>query len=371
MQIRTFQATTVQGAMQQVKKELGPDAVILGNRRIKVAPTRSLIEITAARDPIESQQVVELPSSGDRRQVGEDIREIKGLLSMLISSKNTFSQLQLQEPVARVYHHLLMRGLDEKQTFIALKKALSRMNGSPLDERRVMHGFCRQLLEKISIVTPFRDSVPVRPDVFAFVGPTGVGKTTTLAKLAAFLKVQRHARIGIVSLDTYRIGALDQLRIYADILELPLLVAQTTSELLDCIEQLQHMDVILIDTVGKNYLHEQHVKDLQEAFRGCPRLQHFLVLSATAKDDDLRLTIKRFHEFKINSLIFTKIDETLTSGSMMNQLLQFPYPVSYLGTGQRVPEDLEPATRKLLLGLLLIPEKGGHEKAQQNPQRQS
>jgi flagellar biosynthesis protein FlhF len=362
MQIRTFQATTVQGAMQQVKKELGPDAVILGNRKITVTPTRSLIEITAARDRIDTQPGAEMPSSEARQQVGEDIREIKGLLSMLISSKNTFSQLQLQEPVARVYHHLLMRGLDEKQTFIAIKRALSGMNGGPLDEKRVMHGFCRQVLEKISIVAPFRDTVPVRPDVFAFIGPTGVGKTTTLAKLAAFLKVQRHARVGVVSLDTYRIGALDQLRIYADILELPLLVAQNTTELLDSVERLQHMDVILIDTVGKNYLREQHVKDLQEAFSGCPKLQHFLVLSAAAKDEDLRLTIKRFHEFKINSLIFTKIDETLTPGSMINQLLQFPYPISYVGTGQRVPEDLEPASRKLLLGLLLTPEKGGHEK---------
>ncbi|HAA03518.1 MAG TPA: hypothetical protein DCZ69_19475 [Syntrophobacteraceae bacterium] len=363
MQIRTFQATTVQGAMHQVKKELGPDAVILGNRRITVTPTRSLFEITAALDHVNNTQPLAVtPVPGTQQQVDDDIREIKGLLSMLISSKNYFSQLQLQEPVAKVYHHLLMRGLDEKQAFITLKKALSGMNGGPLEERQIMRRFCQQLLEKIPIVTPFRDTVPVKPDVFAFIGPTGVGKTTTLAKLAALLKIQRRCRIGVVSLDTYRIGALDQLKIYTDILELPLMVAQNVSELLVSVEQLQHMDVILIDTVGKNYLREQHVRDLQEAFGGCPRLQHFLVLSAAAKDDDLRLTIKRFREFKINSLIFTKIDETLTPGSMINQLLQFPYPVSYVGTGQRVPEDLEPATGKLLLGLLLAPEKGGHDK---------
>jgi flagellar biosynthesis protein FlhF len=362
MQIRTYQAATVQGALQQVKKELGPDAVILGNRRITVTPTRSLFEITAAVEPACPQPTPDNPSPETQLQVEEDLREIKGLLSMLISSKSYFSQLQLQEPVARVFHHLLMRGLDEKHTFVALKKALSQMKGAPPGEKRILSAFCRQVLEKISIATPFREVVPSKPDVFSFIGPTGVGKTTTLAKLAAYLKVQRRFRVGVISLDTYRIGALDQLQTYADILELPLLVAQNAAELIESIDRLQRMDVILVDTVGKNCLQPRQVADLQEVFAECSRLQHFLVLSAAAKNDDLRLTIKHFRDFKINSLIFTKIDETLTPGSMINQLLQFPHPISYVGTGQRVPEDLEPASRKLLLGILFPPEKGGHDK---------
>jgi flagellar biosynthesis protein FlhF len=357
MQIRTFKAATVHEALQQVKKELGPNAVILGNRRITVSPTRTLIEITAAVEPEQQQPSPVKSSATSNLQVEEDLQEIKGLLSMLISSKGYFTQLQLQEPLAQVFHNLLMRGLDEKHTFIALKKAVSHMNGAPLERKNIIAGFCQQLLEKIAVATPFRDIASSKPEIFTFVGPTGVGKTTTLAKLAAFLKVKRRFKVGVVSVDTYRIGAVDQLQTYADILDVPLLVAQTGSELQESIDKFGHMDVVLVDTVGKNYLQKQHVADLREIFSGCGKLQHFLVVSAAAKDEDLRQTIRQFRSFGIHSLIFSKIDETLTPGSMINQLVRFPYPISYVGTGQRVPEDLEPASRRLLLGLLFPPEK--------------
>ncbi len=371
MQIRTFKADTVHEALQQVKKELGPDAVILGNRRVTESPTRSVIEITAAVEPDQLQldQANALPLNN--REVEEDLQEIKSLLSMLISSKSYFTQLQLQEPLAQIFHNLLMRGLDEKHTFISLKKAVSKMDSASLDRRRVMTGFCQQLLEKITIATPFRGVTANKPEIFTFVGPTGVGKTTTLAKLAAYLKVKSRYKVGVISVDTYRIGAVDQLQTYTDILGMPLLVAQNSAELQEAIEQFQDMDVILIDTVGKNYLQKQQVTDLQQVLNVPCRLQHFLVLSAAAKDEDLRQTIRQFRSFGIHSLIFTKIDETLTPGSMINQLLRFPLPIAYVGTGQRVPEDLEPATRKLILRLLFPPERTVHEKEEQNGRKQS
>jgi flagellar biosynthesis protein FlhF len=109
-----------------------------------------------------------------------------------------------------------MRGLDEKHTFIFLKKAVAQLEGADLERKRIIAGFCQQLLEKISVATPFRDIATDKPEVFTFVGPTGVGKTTTLAKLAAYLKVKRGLKVGVVSVDTYRIGAVDQLRTYGD-----------------------------------------------------------------------------------------------------------------------------------------------------------
>jgi len=364
MQIRTFQAATMNEAVQLVKKELGPDAVILGNRRITVSPSQTLIEITAAVEPEQRPTGPAIPEPPGKVEVQEDLQEIKGLLSMLISSKGYFSQLQLQEPLAQIFHSLLMRGLDEKHTFMVLRKAVDQMKGADLERKRIIAGFCQQLLEKISVATPFRDSAADKPEVFTFVGPTGVGKTTTLAKLAAYLTVKRGLKVGIASVDTYRIGAVDQLQTYAEILDVPLLVAQSGTEMKESIHKFRRMDVVLIDTVGKNFLQPDHVADMQEIFSGCGRLQHFLVVSAAAKDEDLRQTIKQFRSFGIHSLIFTKIDETLTPGSMINQLLRFPYPVSYVGTGQRVPEDLEPASRKLLLGLLFPPDKTTQEREQ-------
>jgi flagellar biosynthesis protein FlhF len=360
MQIKTFRAPTVNEALQRVKQELGPDAVILGNKKVTVAPDRSYIEIVAAVEPAPSAPATAIPNPAPG--VEDDIQEIKGLLSMLISSKNYFTQLQLQEPLTEIYHSLLMRGLDEKHTFIMLKKVAAKLESGAFDRKQIIAGFAQQLLDKINLATLFRSQPTAKPKAYAFVGPTGVGKTTTLAKLAAYLKIKRRLKTGIISVDTYRIGAIDQLRTYAEILGIPMRVAQSEAELQSAYADFEHQDVILIDTIGKNFLQKQHINDLQAVFSNCASIRHLLVLSAAAKDEDIKQTIKQFRSFNIHSLIFTKIDETLTPGSMINQLLRFPHPISYLGTGQRVPEDLEPASRKLLLSLLFPSEKAGNEK---------
>ena len=113
-----------------------------------------------------------------------------------------------------------------------------------------------------------------------------------------------------------------------------------------------------MDTIGKNYLQKDRIGDLQAIFADTPGVSHLLVLSATAKDVDLRQTIQHFQSVNIQSLIFTKVDETLTHGCMINQLLRFPHAVSYFGTGQRVPEDIETATQKRLL-MFLFPSGNG------------
>jgi flagellar biosynthesis protein FlhF len=173
--------------------------------------------------------------------------------------------------------------------------------------------------------------------------------------LAAHLKIKRQIELGIISLDTYRIGAVAQLRTYADILEVPFSVAQNKAELTAALKGFRHCDAILVDTTGRNYLNREHVVSLQSIFDKTQRFSHFLVLSATGKDEDIKQTILHFRQMDINSLIFTKLDETVHHGCMLNQLLRFNYPISYMGTGQRVPEDIEPAIQKRLLSFLLPP----------------
>jgi flagellar biosynthesis protein FlhF len=355
MQIKTFRAPTIALALDQVKKDLGPDAIILGNKQVTVSPNEAFVEVTAAVEPETSRKPTSaLPAHDNDIQIQEDIQEIKGFLSLLISSKNYLTDLQTQKPVAEVYHGLLTRGFDEKQAYILLSKALADLKGDYESRNLVIDSFCRHLLEKVKLVRPFQHVVPSRNTVgtFSFLGPTGVGKTTTLAKLAAHLKIKRNARVGIISIDTYRIGAVDQLQTYATILGIPLIVAQSRAEFNDATKNMGDLDVILVDTTGRNFLNRQHVEDLKPIFADNRNIQHFLVLSATAKDADLKQTIAHFREMNIHSLIFTKVDETMTHGCMVNQLLRFPYPLSYVGTGQRVPEDLELMTQKRLLSFL-------------------
>jgi len=353
MQIRIFRAATIAEALDQVKKELGHEAIILGNRKIRLPGDVAGVEVTAAVEQ-ESRPGPAHP------EITSDIKEIKSLLSLLISSRDTFARIQLEEPLSEIYHSLLMRGLDERQAFVFLRKTLLDMGESSADRKSLIEAFGRNVVEKIKFARPFSATSSSRSTgrIFAFVGPTGVGKTTTLAKLAALIKIKRSKTVGIISIDTYRIGAVDQLRTYAEILGIPFVVAQSRSDFNKARASLGGRDFILVDTIGKNYLRREHVRDLQSVFADTPDVNHLLVLSATAKDADLRQTIQHFQPVNIQSLIFTKVDETLTHGCMINQLLRFPHAVSFLGTGQRVPEDIETATQKRLL-MFLFPQGNG------------
>jgi flagellar biosynthesis protein FlhF len=355
MQVKTFKAPTIEKALALVKRELGPDAVILNSREAHSGSGECEFEVSAARE-------VRLgPSPADPADQGEhlpkilnDIQEIKSFISLLISSRDQLSQFQTNQELAEFYHSLLARGLDEKQVFILLSRAASDLNGEPVEGRQIFNAFCKRFIAKVNCARPFRGvSSSSRPALFTFLGPTGVGKTTTLAKLAAYLKLKRRIEVGIISLDTYRIGAVDQLQTYAGILETPFVVAQNKSELKSALNDFKHCEAVMLDTTGRNYLDREHVRHLNSLFNNLPGFSHLLVLSATAKDEDLRKTIVHFREIDINSLIFTKLDETVHHGCILNQLLRFNYPISYMGTGQRVPEDIEPATQKRLLSLLL------------------
>ena len=354
MQVKTFSAPTMELALAQVKRELGPEAIILSTRKVSAGPTESWTEISAAREPLTVPDEAKPAADCASSKVIDDIQEIKSFLSLLISSKDQLTQLRTNRPLAELYHSLLAKGLDEKQVFILLNKALSDLDGETAGRATIFNAFCKRLVTKINCASPFRAiSDASGPSVYTFVVPTGVGKTTTLAKLAAHLKIKRRIELAVISLDTYRIGAVEQLKTYAQILEVPFYVAQSKSELHTALEDLSHCDAVLVDTTGKNYLDPDHVNHLRSLFDGRRRFSHFLVLSATAKDEDLQQTIIHFRDIDINSLIFTKLDETIHHGCIVNQLVRFNYPVAYLGTGQRVPEDIEPATQKKLLSFLL------------------
>ncbi len=354
MQVKTYKAPTMEKALALVKKELGPEAIILSTRKADAGPGESWFEVNAAREQQSFASEVKPAPVDTSAEMISDLQEIKGFLSLLISSKEQLTQLRSNQPLAELYHSLLVRGLDEKQVFILLSKAVSDLNGDQYDRSLIFNAFCKRLVSKISCARPFRVvSNSIGPAVYTFVGPTGVGKTTTLAKLAAYLKIKRRIELGIVSLDTYRIGAVEQLRTYAEILEVPFCVAQSKSELRSVLDDFSHCDAVMVDTTGRNYLNRDHVDHLRSLFENARRFSHFLVLSATAKDEDLQQTISHFRDININSLIFTKLDETVRLGGIVNQLVRFNYPVSYLGTGQRVPEDIEPATQKRLLSFLL------------------
>ncbi len=186
----------------------------------------------------------------------------------------------------------------------------------------------------------------------ALIGPTGVGKTTTIAKLAAHFALVQKRRVALLTMDTYRIAAVEQLKVYSQILDVPLGVAYSQAEALEVVEQYADYDLLLIDTAGrsqKNIMQVGELKTLLEAV-GC---ETHLVLSAQTKEQDMVESAQRFSAARVDRLIFSKLDETDSFGTLLNVADRTGIPLSYLTTGQKVPEDLELADGGRLASLLL------------------
>jgi flagellar biosynthesis protein FlhF len=188
--------------------------------------------------------------------------------------------------------------------------------------------------------------------VYALVGPTGVGKTTTIAKLAAYFSLKLAQKVLLLTIDTYRIGAVDQLATYARILGLPLKVAASPKELKSCLEERDEKDLVLIDTAGRSPNNTGMLEELREFLTVSPVIGSQLVVSATTKEGDLKKIISGFGGLPLEGYICTKLDETDEYLPLFNQLVPTRRPLSYFTHGQRVPEDLEQVTKSRIIRLL-------------------
>jgi len=189
--------------------------------------------------------------------------------------------------------------------------------------------------------------------IICVVGATGVGKTTTLAKIAAKLKISHNISPDLVSMDTYRVAASDQLRVYSKILECSFSEAQDSQDLLKNIQRKNRSPVVLIDTAGRN-IHQPEQKELLKQLSALPLpIEFHLVLSSTMKQRDIDETMRNYKFLQINSLIFTKLDESWAFGEILNTTAHTKIPLSYFTTGQRVPEDIEIASKERVVERLL------------------
>ncbi|WP_339169601.1 flagellar biosynthesis protein FlhF [Paenibacillus sp. FSL R5-0341] len=171
-------------------------------------------------------------------------------------------------------------------------------------------------------------------------GPTGVGKTTTIAKLAAEQMFKKQRKVGFITSDTYRISAVEQLRTYASILNVPLEVVQSPGDTQRAISRLEHCDLIFMDTAGRNYRNELLVSELQSLLAPVENSETFLVMSMTSKSADMVQITEHFSKYGLDKVIFTKMDETGSCGPLFNLLHRFPLKLAYVANGQNVPDDL-------------------------------
>jgi flagellar biosynthesis protein FlhF len=393
MKIKTFYAKTMPEALHDIKAHLGPEAVLLSTREI---PRRSGswgkssgFEVVAAADnaneldvfspgreealPNRNIESSELKSAGSRVTETETYspaslmknRAVATTKRIKSSTKASESDMEADESRALdkefpfkgrasvgLYQNLLDCGVEN---WLARKLLLMACESLAAGHRRSRTALIRSIAQAaLTLVPPSstRNGMPGKR-VVAFVGPTGVGKTTSIVKLAARLALQKKKKVILMTMDGYRIGAIEQLRTYAGLMGVPFRYVDRVSDLSRAIADNNQRDYILLDTAGRGPRDLAGMSQLSAFLRQSTHIERHLVLSATTKPSDLRKIMDQFEVCGPDHLLFTKLDETSTPGPILNELVRTQKAFSYYSDGQRVPDDLHAVPRDRIIDIVL------------------
>ncbi|MCD4829321.1 MAG: flagellar biosynthesis protein FlhF [Candidatus Cloacimonetes bacterium] len=375
MKIKKFRAATMQHALEQIKNEFGDDAIILNTKQVKDedAPKgeRKQVEVTAAIDKRETGESLVKPSFGSA--YGEATRRTEA------TSMANVQFTHLQKEVDYISERLELLLNHVKYENLPHIPKLLQQRARTLIGTGVPASLANQMIEEIllglkgedflqaelvddklvaKIKNRFQITGPVRfnhgqPTVVALVGPTGGGKTTSVAKLAAMYAYQYGKKVALVSTDSYRIAAMEQLKAFADIAKLPFAAAYDPSELAKLMKGYAKHDLILVDTVGINPRDMKKMVSLKETLRVSRADEIHLVVSLTTRGIDIRETLKNFSILGYTSLLYTKLDEAAAFGDMLDIAVGFNKAISYIAFGQAIPEDIALADRTELATTIL------------------
>lgn len=393
MQIKKYEAVDMQEAIKLIKNDLGPDAVILSTKQVKKGNgmfgmfSRQLVEVVAARDYTEkskdrataavpagitdkdntaseellkdeiSRLRVDLGATPvELREVRTEIGVLKSYMQELLRGGEDEQLKGLSDPLVIFYRKLVLEGID-----IILAGRIVRILESKLSDEQKGNFDQIKKLGLALLQKQVKVSGPIFPvhnsgkgqKIAVFVGPTGVGKTTTIAKIAAKYTLIDKKKVALITFDTFRIGAIEQLKIYAKIIGLPVDVVLTPADLPRAVERRKDADLILIDTAGRNQKDKIYIKELKEVWSQKLKLDCYLVLASTSSDSVLTDILNKFKEVPLDGLLFTKLDEADKFGVIFNAMIKAQKPLSYFTTGQRVPEDIELAAAERLGRLIL------------------
>ncbi|WP_232697049.1 flagellar biosynthesis protein FlhF [Brevibacillus daliensis] len=287
-----------------------------------------------------------------------ELRDMREMFQKLLFSKK--GEEQLPAALAKWRDRLVKNEVKEEIVASLLQdvmKETSDMSTLSKEETdRLMRTTIYRRVEKAVAIGSKIDS---NTRYLFFFGPTGVGKTTTIAKLAAWHMLQEKRKVGFITADTYRIAAVEQLKTYANILNVPLEVVFSPAEMEQALERLSTCDLVFIDTAGRNYRNDEYVDRMRDLLQWPEQSEHLLVMSLTSKYKDMETIIKKFRDVPISSVILTKADETTQYGSILGLIEEHNMKLSYLATGQNVPDDIEAVTVTKITNLIAGEE--GHE----------
>lgn len=409
MNLQTFKAATMAEALTQVKSNMGSDAVILHTRTFYTRQwlglrRREMVEITAGKglnvgrrrfvaEPAPSAQPTRVtaaglaayrsrPAGGDSERalspsggpkvagralletpaatsaamlgLSKEMGDLKTLVKDLVTANRHRQCPQVPEELVDYYLQLITNQVADELAIDIVKALQKQVRPEHFAQPEFIREKLSDQLEKlIPTAGPIVRTKTVGPHVVALIGPTGVGKTTTLAKLAANLKLREKHRVGLITLDTFRIAAVDQLKRYADIIGSPLRVVSSGEELREAVKAMSDCDFLLIDTAGRSPKDTMKLNELRGLLSAVEPDEVHLVLSTTASEDAIELAVSRFSEVRVDKIIFTKFDEAAHVGVVLNVIRKVNKSLSYITTGQDVPDDIEVGRSRRLAQLIL------------------
>jgi len=397
MDVKTFRANSMQQALRMVRDELGPEAAVLHTRQLGGGVLRWLtgrrIEVTAsasvqvpsrlpeevsgidlARDfsdrdashgsaagaddhgVYDDKGVYAAPQTFDYRAKFRDdlqgqIADLHSMVEDLCRRHASSHERDMPEALFELFTDLIDAELSEELARDLVDRL--RRGAADLEDPVLLKARAARMIEDEMHVC---GAIPITPGhcrTVALVGPTGVGKTTTIAKLAANFRLREKRRVGLITVDTYRIAAVEQLRTYADIIDLPMEVVSTPREMRQAVARLSDMELILMDTAGRSPRDEVKIQELKSMLTEAQPDEVHLVLSSSAASSQLVKTAERFAEVGTTALLLTKLDETTGLGNVLPLLRTSGLPLSYVTNGQNVPDDIQAADAKQLAQTVL------------------
>ncbi len=384
MRIKKYTAPSMREALLQIRDDLGENAVILRTRKLPkgllALGSPGEIEVTAAveESAVTKAMITPLQLNGSATYTRptparnesidrmERVESARSSVDKVASTRHSDSVRveELKEELAEL--RTLIKDMAKPQMvateesefrggWAALHRKLVDAEVRPerattliqdirarcqIEDVKVGETFMATIADRFPVSGPVKMKID-QPAFIAFVGPTGTGKTTTIAKLAAYYRLQKNKKVSLITADTYRIAAIEQIRTFADILGVKLHVLFNPDEAEVVLKSCRNDDVVFIDSAGRSQRNAEHMNDLTELLKAIKPDETHLVVSATMKHSDLEATVKTYRRFGVDRLLFTKLDETVHVGNILSTALTSDVPVSYFTTGQTVPDDIE------------------------------
>lgn len=381
MQVKRYEVSGINEALTKIKEDMGPDAIILSAKKIN-STGASVIEVMAARDekvktpqkeflsslPPENTGFAEnredsykllrgeigelkeiIRSAQKERSLARELEELKETMDKFFDIMGTRKRKSNTDINSRVYYQLLACGFTRASAFGILEAISPQISlQEQLDEEAVLN-----LVEEYVIKSmPAMNQAKKEKRIKAYVGATGVGKTTTLAKLAARYSLMKKMSVGMITIDTFRIAAIEQLKTYAKIMGIRMEVASSKESFQRSLQLLSDKDIILIDTPGRSCV-DDGCLNIMDIMLQNKSIETNLLISTTASEDNLLDIIMKYSSFDYDNLIITKIDESRRFGVLYDVINKARKPVSFLTCGQNVPQDIEEVTPQKMANLIM------------------